>query len=163
MFNTWMRVQLQMVINETLRLYPPATLLLPRETMRHVKIGGYDVPATTRVAVNAWALGRDPASWGEDADEFNPDRFEAGARHGAVDLHGAHFELVPFGAGRRICPGLAMGVANVEYTLANMLCGFEWAVPEGEEVSMEEAGALNFHRKTPLVLLPTPYVPPRAG
>ncbi|KAE8779809.1 4-hydroxyphenylacetaldehyde oxime monooxygenase-like [Hordeum vulgare] len=89
---------LKLVLKETLRLYPPAMLLLPRETLRHVKIGGYDVSAGTRVAVNAWALGRDPASWGKDAEEFNPDRFK-------VDLHGAHFELVPFGAGRRVCSG----------------------------------------------------------
>uniref|UniRef100_A0A453R9Z7 Uncharacterized protein n=1 Tax=Aegilops tauschii subsp. strangulata TaxID=200361 RepID=A0A453R9Z7_AEGTS len=157
---------LKMVLKETLRLYPPATLLLPRETMRHVRIGGYDVPAGTRVAVNAWALGRDPASWGEDADEFNPDRFEAGARHGEVDLHGAHFELVPFGAGRRICPGMAMALMNVEFALANLLCGFDWALPEGtkaEDLCMEEAGGLTFHRKTPLVLVPTPYVPPSAA
>jgi 4-hydroxyphenylacetaldehyde oxime monooxygenase len=153
---------LKMVVKETLRLYPPATLLIPRETMQHVQIGGYDVPARTRVAVNAWAIGRDPASWGERAEEFDPDRFEAGASHGEVDLHGAHFELVPFGAGRRICPGMAMALNNVEFPLANLLCGFDWALPEGTDLSMEEAGGLTFHRKTPLLLVPTPYVPQRA-
>ncbi|XBI82511.1 hypothetical protein VPH35_091185 [Triticum aestivum] len=157
---------LKMVVKETLRLHPPVTLLLPRETLRRVEIGGYDVPAGTRVLVNAWAIGRDPASWGQDAAEFQRERFESGGRHGEVDFRGAHLELMPFGAGRRICPGLAMGVANVEFTLANMLYGFEWELPEGtvaEKLSMEEAGRLTFHRKTPLVLLPTPYVPPRAG
>jgi 4-hydroxyphenylacetaldehyde oxime monooxygenase len=147
---------LKMVVKETLRLHPPATLLLPRETMRDVKIGGYDVPARTRVFVNAWAIGRDPASWTADAEEFNPDRFEASD----VDYNGAHFELVPFGAGRRVCPGLAMGVTNVEFTLANLLYCFDWTLPEGmkpEDVSMEEAGGLTFHRKTPLVLVPTPF------
>ncbi|GJN03234.1 hypothetical protein PR202_ga20656 [Eleusine coracana subsp. coracana] len=134
----------------------PATLLLPRETLRDVKIGGYDVPAKTRLFVNAWAVGRDPASW-TDAEEFNPDRFEA-LRD--VDVNGAHYELIPFGAGRRICPGLAMGMANVEFTLANLLCCFDWSLPEGmkpEDVSMDEAGGLTFHRKTPLVLVPTRY------
>jgi 4-hydroxyphenylacetaldehyde oxime monooxygenase len=147
---------LKMVVKETLRLHPPATLLLPRETMRDVKIGGYDVPARTRVFVNAWAIGRDPASWTADAEEFNPDRFEASD----VDYNGAHFELVPFGAGRRVCPGLAMGVTNVEFTLANLLYCFDWTLPAGmkpEDVSMEEAGGLTFHRKTPLVLVPTPF------
>ncbi|XP_062213979.1 4-hydroxyphenylacetaldehyde oxime monooxygenase-like [Phragmites australis] len=146
---------LKMVVKETLRLHPPATLLLPRETMRHIKICGYDVPAKTRIFVNAWAIGRDPASW-TDAEEFNPDRFEASD----VDYNGAHFELVPFGAGRRICPGLAMGETNVQFTLANLLYCFDWALPEGmaaEDVSMEEAGGLTFHRKTPLVLVPTKY------
>ncbi|KAL6636514.1 hypothetical protein ACP70R_024086 [Stipagrostis hirtigluma subsp. patula] len=146
---------LKMVVKETLRLHPPATLLLPRETMRDVKIGRYDVPARTRILVNAWAIGRDPASWAT-AEEFNPDRFE----EKEVDYNGAHFELVPFGAGRRICPGLAMGETNVQFTLANLLCCFDWALPEGmaaEDVSMEEAGGLTFHRKTPLVLVPTEY------
>ncbi|KAL6603878.1 hypothetical protein ACP70R_044239 [Stipagrostis hirtigluma subsp. patula] len=146
---------LKMVVKETLRLHPPATLLLPRETIRDVKIGGYDVPAKTRVFVNTWAIGRDPASWAE-AEEFNPERFE----EKDVDYNGAHFELVPFGAGRRICPGLAMGETNVEFTLANLLYCFDWALPEGmaaEDLSMEEAGGLTFHRKTPLVLVPTEY------
>lgn len=146
---------LKMVVKETLRLHPPATLLVPRETMRDVKIAGYDVPAKTRIFVNAWAIGRDPASW-SDPEEFDPDRFEVKD----VDFNGAHFELVPFGAGRRVCPGLAMGATNVEFTLANLLCCFEWALPEGltaEDVSMEEAGGLTFHKKTPLVLVPTAY------
>ncbi|KAF7062128.1 hypothetical protein CFC21_068763 [Triticum aestivum] len=152
---------LKMVVKETLRLHPPITLLLPRETLRRVEIGGYNVPAGSRVLVNAWAIGRDPASWGQDAEEFKPERFEAGGRHDKVDFRGAHLELMPFGAGRRICPALVMGVANVEFTLANMLYGFEWELPKGtlaEKVSMEEAGRLTFHRKTPLVLVPTPYV-----
>ncbi|CAM0146680.1 unnamed protein product [Urochloa decumbens] len=145
---------LKMVVKETLRLHPPATLLLPRETMRHVTICGYDVPPKTRVLVNAWAIGRDPASWGPNAEEFDPDRFQGSD---AVDYNGAHFELVPFGAGRRICPGLAMGETNVMFTLANLLYCFDWALPEGmtpDDVSMEEAGGLTFHRKTPLLLVP---------
>ncbi|KQK15379.1 4-hydroxyphenylacetaldehyde oxime monooxygenase [Brachypodium distachyon] len=151
---------LKMVVKETLRLHPPATLLVPRETTRHVKISGHDVPAKTRVLVNAWAIGRDAASWGEDAEEFDPDRFEPAARSAGVDFHGAHFELLPFGSGRRVCPGIAMGAATVEFTLASLLCSFDWALPEGtraEELSMEEAGGLTFHRKTPLVLVPTAH------
>ncbi|CAL4937091.1 unnamed protein product [Urochloa decumbens] len=146
---------LKMVVKETLRLHPAVPLLLPRETMRHVTICGYDVPAKTRVLVNAWAIGRDPASWGPNAEEFDPDRFQG--RSDAVDYNGAHFELVPFGAGRRICPGLAMGETNVMFTLASLLYCFDWALPEGmtpDDVSMEEAGGLTFHRKTPLLLVP---------
>ncbi|KAI5017535.1 hypothetical protein ZWY2020_042423 [Hordeum vulgare] len=146
---------LKLVLKETLRLYPPATLLLPRETLQHVKIGVYDVSAGTRVTVNAWALGRDPASWGKDVEEFNPDRFK-------VDLRGAL--MVPLLAAKSA--GLAMALVNVEFALANLLCGFDWALPEGikaEDLSMEEAGGLTFHRKTPLILMPTPYVPPSAA
>ncbi|CAD6335090.1 unnamed protein product [Miscanthus lutarioriparius] len=146
---------LKMVVKETLRLHPPATLLVPRETMRDTTICGYDVPANTRVFVNAWAIGRDPASW-PAPEEFNPDRFVGSD----VDYYGSHFELIPFGAGRRICPGLAMGETNVTFTLANLLYCFDWALPAGmkpEDVSMEETGALTFHRKTPLVVVPTKY------
>ncbi|KAF8695372.1 hypothetical protein HU200_037603 [Digitaria exilis] len=99
---------------------------------------------------------RDPDTW-ENPDEFQPERFEA---PGAVDFNGTHFELVPFGAGRRVCPGMAMATATVEFTLANLLYCFDWALPEGmapEDVSMEEAGGLTVHKKTPLLLVPTRY------
>ncbi|CAL4937102.1 unnamed protein product [Urochloa decumbens] len=146
---------LDMVVKETLRLHPALPLLVPRETLRHVKICGYDVPAKTRLLVNAWAIGRDPATW-DNPEEFNPDRFEGKD----VDFNGTHFELVPFGAGRRMCPGMALGVATTEFTLANLLYCFDWALPEGmapEDVSMDEAGGLTVHKKTPLVLVPTRY------
>ncbi|CAN6314461.1 unnamed protein product [Urochloa humidicola] len=146
---------LKMVVKETLRLHPAVPLLLPRETLRHVTVCGYDVPAKTRVLVNAWAIGRDPATW-DNPEEFNPDRFEGKD----VDFNGTHFELVPFGAGRRMCPGMALGVATTEFTLANLLYCFDWALPAGmapEDVDMEEAGGLTVHKKTPLVLVPTRY------
>jgi 4-hydroxyphenylacetaldehyde oxime monooxygenase len=146
---------LRMVLSETLRLHPPATLLVPRETMRDVQVAGYDIPAKTRVMVNAWAISRDPSVW-KDAEEFNPDRFQ----DADVDFNGSHFNFIPFGAGRRICPGLAMGVANSEYILANMLYCFDWALPDGvsrEDVSVEEEGAFTFRKKTSLVLVPTRY------
>ncbi|CAN6297043.1 unnamed protein product [Urochloa humidicola] len=144
---------LKMVVKETLRLHPAVPLLLPRETLRHVTVCSYDVPAKTRVLVNAWAIGRDPATW-DNPEEFDPDRFEGKD----VDFNGTHFELVPFGAGRRMCPGMALGVATTEFTLANLLYCFDWALPAGmapEDVSMEEAGGLTVHKKTPLVLVPT--------
>ncbi|KAL5196998.1 hypothetical protein ABZP36_000510 [Zizania latifolia] len=146
---------LKMVVKEALRLHPPATLLLPRETVRATTIGGYDVATGTRVFVNVWAIGRDPDSW-ESPDEFLPERFEGSD----VDFAGQHFELVPFGAGRRACPAIAMGAANVEFCLANLLYCFDWTLPEGmkcEDVSMEEEGGLSFHRKVPLWLVPLRY------
>ncbi|KAJ1292708.1 hypothetical protein BS78_01G010800 [Paspalum vaginatum] len=152
---------LKLVVKETLRLHPAVPLLLPRETLRPVTICGYDVPARTRVLVNAWAIGRDPRSWGQDAEEFRPERFEEKPRD-AVGFGGTHFELVPFGAGRRMCPGMAMGVATTEFTLANLLYCFDWELPEGvrsQDVSVEEAGGLTAHKKTPLLLVPTAYKP----
>nr|WMB96355.1 CYP71E76 [Miconia microphysca] len=146
---------LRMVVKETLRLHPPLALLLPRETIRPCKIGGYDVPARTRVFVNAWGIGRDPRSW-ERPEKFDPDRFEVLER----DFKGQDFELIPFGSGRRTCPGMTMGVTTIEFTLANLLYGFDWKLPEGtkvEDFSMEEEGGLAIYRKMPLRLVPTKY------
>ncbi|KAK5838807.1 hypothetical protein PVK06_007546 [Gossypium arboreum] len=107
---------LNMVIKETLRLHPPGVLLLPRETMSQIKIGDYDINPRTRIAVNVWAIGRDPDIW-DNPEEFIPERFI----DNAIDLKGQHFELLPFGGGRRICPGINMGMTVLELALANLL------------------------------------------
>ena len=116
---------LKQVIKETLRLHPPLKLLLPRECRETCQVGGYTVPVGTRVAVNAWALGRDPDYW-DDAETFKPERFEAGG----FDFRGTSFEYVPFGAGRRICPGATFGLASVELVLAQLLFHFDWEISE---------------------------------
>ncbi|KAL6642598.1 hypothetical protein ACP70R_020779 [Stipagrostis hirtigluma subsp. patula] len=144
---------LRMVVKETLRLHPPAPLLVPRETLQDTQICGYDVPAKTRIFVHVGAIGRDPTNW-DDPDEFNPDRFEGKD----VDFNGAHFEFLPFGSGRRACPGMAMGLATTEFTLANLLYCFNWELPEGvtaENMNMEEASGLTVRKKTPLMVVPT--------
>ncbi|GAA0140866.1 oxygenase [Lithospermum erythrorhizon] len=143
---------LKMVVKETFRLHPPAATLLPREAMRDCNIGGYNISTKTKILVNAYAIGRDPMSW-KHPDEFWPERFE----DSDVDFKGRHFEYVPFGAGRRRCPGLEMGVSNVEYTLANLLYCFDWKLPNGmrkEDISMEEDGLILVRKKSPLVLAP---------
>ncbi|VVA25870.1 PREDICTED: cytochrome P450 [Prunus dulcis] len=147
------------VIKENLRLHPPAPLLLPREAMSDVKLGGYDIPAKTQVFVNAYAVQRDPKVW-DKPDEFMPERFE----ENSVGFVGQEFELIPFGAGRRVCPGLAFGVASAEYVLANILFWFDWKLPSGgsklaETLDMSEVYGLTVHKKTPLYLIPTPYSP----
>ncbi|VAH99567.1 unnamed protein product [Triticum turgidum subsp. durum] len=147
---------LKMVVMETLRLHPALPLLVPRETMRHITVSGYDVPVKTRILVNAWAIGRDPANW-DNPEEFIPERFEG---EEDVNFNRAQFEFLPFGAGRRMCPGIDMGLATTEFTLANLLYYFDWEFPEGlrsEDMSMEEAGGLTIHKKTPLLLVPTRY------
>ena len=143
---------LKMVVKETFRLHPPLTILFPREAMRQFKIGDYDILPKTRILVNVWAIGRDPNSW-ENPNEFYPERFE----ETEIDFKGSDFDLLPFGAGRRICPGLAMGATNVEFTLANLLYWFDWELPSDmkrEDISMEEEGGLAYPRKTPLCLVP---------
>ncbi|CAL4891718.1 unnamed protein product [Urochloa decumbens] len=150
---------LRMVVKETLRLHPALPLLVPRETLRDTKVAGYDVPARTRVLVNAWAIGRDPTTW-ENPEEFDPGRFQGEEGDEEVGFSRARFEFLPFGAGRRMCPGIDMGVATTEFTLANLLYCFDWELPEGmgcKDVCMEEAGGLTVHKKTPLLLVPTRY------
>ncbi|KAK9155495.1 hypothetical protein Sjap_002975 [Stephania japonica] len=146
---------LKMVVKETLRLHPPAPLLAPRECMNHCKVNGYDIIPGTRVMVNVWAIGRNPEYW-YNPDEFCPERFE----DSSVDYKGQHFELLPFGAGRRICPGVTMAVLNVELALANLLYCFDWELPSGmrvEDIDMDEVAGLAVHKKSPLLLVPIKY------
>ncbi|CAN6337553.1 unnamed protein product [Urochloa humidicola] len=142
------------VVKETLRLHPPVPLLLPRECMRDATVLGFHVARGTRVFVNAWAVGRDPASWSAP-EEFRPERFLAGSEE-EVDFLGAHFQFVPFGAGRRVCPGMQFGLATVEVALASLVRLFDWELPPGGELDMEEAPGLTTPRRVPLRLVPKP-------
>ncbi|XP_076933475.1 6,7,8-trihydroxycoumarin synthase-like [Bidens hawaiensis] len=107
---------LKAVIKETLRLYPPTPILIPRETMKDTILHGYKIKQKTAVYVNIYATGRDPEFW-ENQVVFFPERFLGSD----IDFKGNDLELIPFGAGRRICPGMPMGVAIVELLLANLL------------------------------------------
>ncbi|KAL6902170.1 hypothetical protein ACP4OV_005046 [Aristida adscensionis] len=147
---------LKLVIKEALRLHPPAPMLVPRESIAACEVEGYTVPAGARVVINAWAIGRDARYWGDDAEEFRPERFE----DGAVDFTGGSYEFLPFGSGRRMCPGFNYGLASMELGLAALLYHFDWALPEGvKEVDMAEAPGLGVRRRSPLVLCATPFVP----
>ncbi|KAK8985411.1 hypothetical protein V6N11_068668 [Hibiscus sabdariffa] len=114
-------------------------------------IGGYEVPAKCLVYVNAWAIGRDPEAW-ENPEEFCPERFIGSS----IDYKGQHFELIPFGAGRRTCPGMRMGVATVELALANLLYKFDWEIPTGmneEDLDFDALSGITTHKKNDLVLM----------
>ncbi|KAJ0980127.1 hypothetical protein J5N97_008382 [Dioscorea zingiberensis] len=149
---------LKMVIKETLRLHPPAPLLLPRECQETCEVLGYKIPAKARVLVNVWAMGRDPKYW-DDAEEFKPERFDGNP----IDFKGANFEYLPFGAGRRMCPGVHFGLAVVELVLAQLLFHFDWKLPpDGVEPScldMTETFGATAKRKADLFLCAasTPY------
>ncbi|KAL5757120.1 hypothetical protein ACOSQ2_021866 [Xanthoceras sorbifolium] len=146
---------LKMVLKETLRLHPPAVLLIPHLAQQHMKIGGYDVYPNTRIQVNVFAIGRDPNSW-KNPEEFYPERFE----NEAIDFRGQNFELLPFGGGRRICPGITMATATSEFVLGNLLYHFDWKLPDGmetQDISMEEEVGLVAHKKIPLCLVPIKY------
>ncbi|XVF61590.1 hypothetical protein PTKIN_Ptkin08bG0142200 [Pterospermum kingtungense] len=129
---------LKMVVKEAFKLHPPLTILFPQKAIYQFKINDYDILPKTRILVNIWAIGRDPNSW-ENPNEFYPERFEKNE----IDFKGSDFDLLPFGAGHRICPGLAMGATNVEFTLANLLYCFDWELPNDmkiDDISMEEKG-----------------------
>ncbi|XP_048561620.1 indole-2-monooxygenase-like isoform X1 [Triticum urartu] len=147
---------LRAVIKESLRLHPLAPLLAPHLAMADCIIDGYTVPAGTRVVVNAWAIGRDPSPW-EYAEEFIPERFtdEGSSMH--VNFKGNDFQFLPFGARRRMCPGMNLGVANAELMLANIVCHFDWELPPGVErkdIDMTEVFGLTVRRKEKLLLIP---------
>ncbi|CAA7046291.1 unnamed protein product [Microthlaspi erraticum] len=144
---------LKIVIQETFRLHPPVPLLLPRQTMSDVKIQGYNIPKDTMLQINTYAINRDPKNW-TNPDEFIPERFA----NNPIDIKGQHFELLPFGGGRRICPGMGTGITIVELGLLNLLYFFDWSLPEGttiKDIDMEEVGAFVIAKKVPLELVPT--------
>uniref|UniRef100_A0A0E0LDV6 Cytochrome P450 n=1 Tax=Oryza punctata TaxID=4537 RepID=A0A0E0LDV6_ORYPU len=148
---------MHMVIKEALRLHPPGSLLLPRECRRTCQVLGYDVPKGATVFVNVWAISRDPKYW-DEAEEFIPERFE----HSDIDFKGTHFECTPFGAGRRMCPGMAFGLANVELTLASLLCHFNWELPSGihaKNLDMTEEMRFTTRRLHDLFLIPIVHIP----
>ncbi|KAG0483799.1 hypothetical protein HPP92_011883 [Vanilla planifolia] len=138
---------LQMVVKETLRLHPPLPLLLPRVNDEACEVMGYEIPTGTTVLVNAWAIGRDPEHW-QDPESFLPERFE----DNSVDFKGGNFDLIPFGGGRRMCPGINFGLATVETTLANLLYYFDWEYKGKEELDMTEGFGVGTRRKSPLCL-----------
>nr|AXB38862.1 cytochrome P450 CYP71AZ5 [Pastinaca sativa] len=123
---------LRAVVKETMRLYPPAPLLLPRQTMETSIIGEdkdhmYMIKPKTLVYVSMWAIGRDPETW-KDPMDFVPERF---MERPDIDYKGQQFEYIPFGAGRRICAGIHLAVTTVELALANLLYTFDWEPPSG--------------------------------
>jgi cytochrome P450 len=144
---------LKLVIKETLRLHPPSPLLIPRECTELTKIDGYDIPKKTTVLINAWTIGRDPQYW-NDAEKFIPERFDGSF----IDFKGNNFEYIPFGAGRRMCPGMTFGLASVMFSLAILLYHFNWELPnqmKPEDLDMIEVFGLTVGRKNGLCLIPT--------
>nr|CAB3467634.1 unnamed protein product [Digitaria exilis] len=148
---------LEAIVKETMRTYPVAPLLTPQQSREDTSVGGYDIPAGTLVLINVMAICRDPSVW--DAPmEFWPERFLGSS----VDVKGQDLELVPFGSGRRMCPGRTLGLKMVHATLANLLHAFHWRLPDGvaaEELSMEEIFRLNVVRKVPLEAVAEPKLP----
>ncbi|KAM3250751.1 cytochrome 71D7 [Capsicum annuum] len=148
---------LKLVVKETMRFHAPVPLLVPRECREETNINGYTIPVKTKVMVNVWALGRDPNYW-DDVESFKPERFE----QCSVDFVGNNFEYLPFGSGRRMCPGMSFGLANVYLPLAQLLYHFDWKLPTGMEprdLDVTESSGATATRKNDLYLIATPYQP----
>ncbi|PQQ04679.1 2-methylbutanal oxime monooxygenase [Prunus yedoensis var. nudiflora] len=128
------------IMKETMRKHPVAVMLAPHLALEDCDVGGYDICKGTRVFINTWSMGRDPSLW-DAPDEFRPERFLGKA----IDVKGQSFELLPFGSGRRMCPGYRLGLKMIRSSLANLLQGFNWKLPENmkpEDLSREEVFGL---------------------
>ncbi|KAF3631994.1 Cytochrome [Capsicum annuum] len=144
---------LDMVIKEGFRLHPVAPLLIPHESIEDCTIDGFDIPKGSRILVNTWAIGRDPEVWPEP-EKFVPERF-VGSN---IDLRGHDFQLLPFGSGRRSCPGIQLGLITVRLVLAQMVHCFDWELPNGmtpNDLDMTEIFGLTMGRAQHLMAIPT--------
>ncbi|XP_068659366.1 p-coumarate 3-hydroxylase-like [Aristolochia californica] len=148
---------LRSVTKESLRLHPSTPLMLPHKATADVQIGGYDIPKGSIVHVNVWAIGRDPTVWKEPL-VFRPERF----LEEDIDIKGHDFRVLPFGAGRRVCPGAQLAINLVQSMLGHLLHHFEWALPQGvkpDDVDMMESPGMVTFMRTPLRAVPTPRLP----
>nr|GMD47747.1 premnaspirodiene oxygenase-like [Ipomoea batatas] len=144
---------LSSVIKETLRLHPTGSMIL-RECKKETLVRGYTIPPKTRLIINAWAMSRDPEYW-EDPESFKPERFE----DNPMDYNGSQLEYMPFGAGRRICPGISFGLANVQTPLAYLLYHFDWKFPHGitpDGLEIAEKPGIVIKPKNDLLLIAAP-------
>ncbi|KFK31263.1 hypothetical protein AALP_AA6G089700 [Arabis alpina] len=148
---------LKAVIKEVLRLHPSLPMLIPRLLSEDVKLKGYNIAAGTEVIINAWAIQRDPAMWGPEAEEFKPERH----LDSSLDYHGKDLNYIPFGSGRRICPGIGFALGLAEGALANLVARFDWTgevKPPGDQSDLAEATGIDVCRKFPLIAFPSSVV-----
>ncbi|KAL9672904.1 hypothetical protein QQ045_029157 [Rhodiola kirilowii] len=148
---------IQAIVKETLRLHPTGPLII-RESNEKCVIGGYDIPAKTRLFINSWAIGRDARHWVEPL-EFKPERF-IGEGVKKFDIRGQHFELLPFGSGKRMCPGTSLAMQVVQTAVADLVQCFDWEVGKGGKVSMDEGSGLTLPRAHPLICVPVVRLDP---
>ncbi|KAL0418003.1 UNVERIFIED_CONTAM: Xanthotoxin 5-hydroxylase CYP82C2 [Sesamum radiatum] len=150
---TIIKATVSAIVKEALRLYPPGPLAVPHEAMEDCCVGGYHVPKGTRVMFNLWKLHRDPRMW-EEPNSFVPERFLTS--HADVEYTGQNYEFIPFGSGRRSCPGITFAMQVAHLTLARLLQGFDLTTPFNAPVDMTEGLGVNLPKATPLKVVITP-------
>ncbi|MFS7927509.1 putative cytochrome P450 [Helianthus anomalus] len=141
---------LDAVIKETFRLHPPLPFLIQRCPDESCKVGGYTIPKGTIVYINVWAIQRDPENWTNPL-EFKPERF----LNQKWDYNGNNFNFLPFGSGRRICPGLPLGEKMLVHVLASLLHSFEWSLPKDEEFELSDEFGFVMKKRKPLIAIPS--------
>ncbi|KAB2597285.1 cytochrome P450 CYP736A12-like [Pyrus ussuriensis x Pyrus communis] len=144
---------LDMVVKETMRLHPVAPLLLPHAAIEDCNVNGFHIPGKSRIMINIWAIGRNPSVW-TDADNFIPERFDGSN----IDFRGRDFQFIPFGSGRRGCPGMQLGITMVQLLVAQLVHCFDWELPNNmlpTELDMTEEFGLTVPRANHLLALPT--------
>ncbi|CAL9135853.1 unnamed protein product [Musa acuminata var. zebrina] len=140
---------LRAICKEALRLHPSTPLGVPHYTFEACEVDGYHIPPNTRLIVNVWAIGRDPDVW-EHPLEFKPERFLTG-RNARIEPLGNDFELIPFGAGRRICVGMHAGLIMLQYGLGSLLHSFHWKLADDvEELDTKEKFGAVLPKAVPL-------------
>ncbi|KAI3911248.1 hypothetical protein MKW92_029621 [Papaver armeniacum] len=143
---------LQAFVKETLRLHPPTPLLVPRRALETCQVLNYTIPKECQIMVNAWGIGRDPKTW-TDPLKFSPERF----LNSSVDFKGNSFEFIPFGAGRRICPGVPLATQFLSLIVPTLVQNFDWGLPKGmdpTQLIMEEKFGLTLQKEPPLYIVP---------
>ncbi|KAK7283329.1 hypothetical protein RIF29_12771 [Crotalaria pallida] len=151
-------VYIQAIVKETLRLNPAAPLSGPREFRDDCIIDGYHIQKGTRLITNLWKIQTDPSIWSDPLD-FKPERFLI--THKDVDVRGNNFELMPFGSGRRACPGISFALPTIHLALASLLQSFEISKPSDEPIDMTEIFGLTNMKATPLDVLIKPRISPK--
>ncbi|XP_058754596.1 flavonoid 3'-monooxygenase-like [Vicia villosa] len=149
---------LEAVVKETFRLHPSTPLSLPRVANESCEIFNYHIPKGATLLVNVWAISRDPKEWSNPL-EFKPERFLPGGEKFDVDIKGTDFEVIPFGAGRRICAGMSLGLRMVQLLTATLVQAYDWELENGlspEKLNMDEAYGLTLQRQVPLLAHPRP-------
>ncbi|KAJ7969675.1 Cytochrome P450 [Quillaja saponaria] len=145
---------MDMVVKETLRLYPVAPLLIPHESLEDITVNGYYIKKKSRIIVNAWTIGRDPNVWSDNAEEFYPERFI----NIDIELPSHDLRLIPFGSGRRGCPGMQLGLRTVRIFIAQLVHCCNWKLPNGmlpSELDMNEKFGLTIPRVKHLLAKPS--------
>lgn len=153
---------LEAVVKETFRLHPSTPLSLPRAAAKSCEVFDYHIPKGATLLVNVWAISRDPKEWASPL-EFRPERFLPGGEKASVDIRGTDFEVIPFGAGRRICAGMNLGIRMVQLLIATLIHAFDWELENGmnpEKLNMDEAYGITLQRVVPLSVHPRPRLSP---